>query len=146
MINGLTIDLEPWWVSEFLGKYRPEENDDQIEEAVRPILNLLNTHELESRIDEYDAVAFFDYFIKIRDFKDVNLDETPIEEMWPATAASKIYMYDTETGKCLYYKLISKGYSTFTKKRLPEAALKIAQLKGIPTIHEVLAAENKSNN
>ena len=45
MINSLTIDLEPWWVNQFLAEYLPKDKEDQIEQAVRPILDLLNTHE-----------------------------------------------------------------------------------------------------
>jgi len=41
MINAMTIDLEPWYAPEILTKHLPQEKDDQIEAAVRPILDLL---------------------------------------------------------------------------------------------------------
>lgn len=44
MTNALCIDLEHWWCNEFLTKYLPKEKDDQIEEAVRPILSLLDRY------------------------------------------------------------------------------------------------------
>lgn len=48
MINALTIDLEPWYASEFLTKYLPEEKEDQIEEAVKPILGLLDKYKMKA--------------------------------------------------------------------------------------------------
>lgn len=44
MKNALTIDLEPWYVSEFLVGYLPDEKDDHVEEAVRPLLDLLDNY------------------------------------------------------------------------------------------------------
>ena len=57
MINALTIDLEPWYVSEFLTKYLPEEKDDQIEEAVRPILDLLDRYKTKATFFVLGIVA-----------------------------------------------------------------------------------------
>ena len=57
MINALTIDLEPWYASEFLTKYLPEEKDDQIEEAVRPILDLLDKYETKATFFVLGIVA-----------------------------------------------------------------------------------------
>jgi len=48
MKNALSIDLEPWYASEFLTKYLPEEKDDQIENSVRPILDLLDRHKMKA--------------------------------------------------------------------------------------------------
>ncbi|MFC2066158.1 DUF3473 domain-containing protein [Chloroflexota bacterium] len=44
MINALTIDVEPWHTAELVGKHLPEPQEDQIEEAVRPILDLLDKY------------------------------------------------------------------------------------------------------
>lgn len=57
MINALTIDLEPWYASEFLTKYLPEEKDDQIEEAVRPILDLLDRYKTKATFFVLGIVA-----------------------------------------------------------------------------------------
>ena len=57
MINSLTIDLEPWWVNQFLAKYLPKDKEDQIEQAVRPILDLLNTHETKATFFVLGIVA-----------------------------------------------------------------------------------------
>ena len=57
MMNALTIDLEPWHASEFLAKYLPEEKDDQIEEAVRPILELLDKNKTRATFFVLGSVA-----------------------------------------------------------------------------------------
>lgn len=57
MINALTIDLEPWYVGEFLTKYLPEKRDDQVEEAVRPLLSLLDNHEAKATFFVLGLVA-----------------------------------------------------------------------------------------
>lgn len=44
MINVLTVDLEPWHASELVVRYVPDQKEDQIEEAVRPILDLLDIY------------------------------------------------------------------------------------------------------
>lgn len=56
-MNALTIDLEPWHASEFLAKYLPEEKDDQIEEAVRPILELLDKNKTRATFFVLGSVA-----------------------------------------------------------------------------------------
>jgi len=57
MINALTIDLEPWYANEFLTEHLPEENDDQIEEAVRPLLDLLNRYGIKATFFVLGIVA-----------------------------------------------------------------------------------------
>ena len=59
MINALTIDLEPWYAAEFLVKHLPEEEekDDQIEEAVTPVLHLLDRYETKATFFVLGIVA-----------------------------------------------------------------------------------------
>ncbi|MBI2830662.1 MAG: polysaccharide deacetylase family protein [Chloroflexi bacterium] len=57
MINALSIDLEPWYVSEFLAKYLPQDRDDQIEDSVRPVLELLEKNNTKATFFVLGTVA-----------------------------------------------------------------------------------------
>lgn len=57
VINALSIDLEPWYASELLTKYLPKEKSDQIEEAVRPILDLLDKYNIKATFFVLGIVA-----------------------------------------------------------------------------------------
>ena len=57
MINALSIDLEPWHVGELLDRHLSVERDDQIEESVRPILNLLDKYKTRATFFVLGIVA-----------------------------------------------------------------------------------------
>ena len=57
MISALTIDLEPWYVGEFLTKYLPQKKADQIEESVRPVLDLLDKYNIKATFFVLGIVA-----------------------------------------------------------------------------------------
>ncbi len=57
MINAMTIDLEPWHIVELLRKYPPEEKEEQIEEAVKPILDLLSKYKTRATFFVLGIVA-----------------------------------------------------------------------------------------
>lgn len=57
MINALVVDLEHWHSSEFLTKYLPDELVDQVPESVRPILDLLDKHEIKATFAVLGSVA-----------------------------------------------------------------------------------------
>jgi len=57
MINAMTIDLEPWYAPEILTKHLSQEKDDQIEEAVRPILDLLDKYNIRATFFVLGTVA-----------------------------------------------------------------------------------------
>ncbi len=57
MINALTIDLEPWYANEFLKRHLPVNTEDQIEEAVAPILELLDRYNTKATFFVLGIVA-----------------------------------------------------------------------------------------
>lgn len=57
MINALTIDLEPWWSVELLAKYAGQREEDQVEEATRPLLKLLDRYRTKATFFVLGIVA-----------------------------------------------------------------------------------------
>lgn len=57
MANALCVDLEEWWCSEFLTKYLPEEKEEQVVEAVMPLLELLDKHNTKATFFVLGIVA-----------------------------------------------------------------------------------------
>ena len=57
MINSLTIDLEPWYANEFLRQHLPVDKEDQIIEAVAPILELLDRYNTKATFFVLGIVA-----------------------------------------------------------------------------------------
>jgi len=57
VINALSVDLENWDTSEFLGGYLPEDKEDQVVEAVTPILNLLAKYDTKATFFVLGTVA-----------------------------------------------------------------------------------------
>ncbi|MEE9398784.1 MAG: polysaccharide deacetylase family protein [Dehalococcoidales bacterium] len=60
MINALCIDLEPWYSAELVKRCSPEiknDEDDQVTEAVAPILNLLDKYNVKATFAVLGIVA-----------------------------------------------------------------------------------------
>lgn len=57
MINALTIDVEPWHVGHLISQYTPSEKHDQIEESIKPILDLLGRHQTRATFFILGVVA-----------------------------------------------------------------------------------------
>ena len=57
MINALTIDLEPWHAAELVDRYLPTPKKDQIEEAIMPILDLLEKYKTKATFFVLGTVA-----------------------------------------------------------------------------------------
>ena len=57
MINAMTVDLEPWYAPQILNKHHSQEKDDQVEEAVRPILDLLDKYHIKATFFVLGTVA-----------------------------------------------------------------------------------------
>jgi peptidoglycan-N-acetylglucosamine deacetylase len=57
MDNALIIDLEHWYCSEFLTPYLPMDRPDQVPESVKPILDLLDQHDVKATFAVLGSVA-----------------------------------------------------------------------------------------
>lgn len=57
MINALCVDVEPWYCNEFLVKYLPSKREQQIGEALKPILHLLDKYKTKATFFVLGIVA-----------------------------------------------------------------------------------------
>ena len=57
MINALSIDLEPWHAGELLHKRLSGQQDDQIDESTRPVLELLDKYNVRATFFVLGTVA-----------------------------------------------------------------------------------------
>jgi polysaccharide deacetylase family protein (PEP-CTERM system associated) len=55
--NAIVVDLEHWHSSEFLTPYLPDEKPDQVVEATRPILDLLDRYDVRATFAVLGSVA-----------------------------------------------------------------------------------------
>ena len=100
--------------------------------------NMLKTYELEADARRFDAILFFECWLQGR-LPGVLLERTKletlnVENMRLRFAKSKIFLYDTKTGKRLYHDCVQRGYSSESKKTVSDAldTIVIVKLKYIP--------------
>jgi len=98
--------------------------------------NLIKTYELEPDIARFDAILFFEYWLQGRLpgrlLEHTKLETLNIENMQLRYVKSKIFVYDTKSGKRLYYDLIQRGYSSTSEKTVFNALDTIVNLESMP--------------
>jgi len=98
--------------------------------------NLVKTYELEADVTRFDAILFFEYWLQGRLpgrlLEHTKLETLNLENMKLSYAKSKIFVYDTKSGKRLYFDLIQRGYSSMTEKTVFNALDTIVNLEQIP--------------
>ena len=98
--------------------------------------NLIKTYELESDLAQFDAILFFEYWLQGRLpgrlLEHTKLESLNLENMKMRYAKSKIFLYDTRSGKRLYYDLIQRGYSSMSEKTVSNALDAIVNLESMP--------------
>jgi hypothetical protein len=97
---------------------------------------MVKTYELEADAKRFDAILFFEYLLEGR-LPGVLLERTKletinVENMQLYQAKSKIFLYDTKTGKRLFFDSVQRGYSSSSKKTVSDALDTLVKLKFIP--------------
>ncbi len=78
-------------------------------------------YQVEDVKDMYDALLFIEVFIEGRLMGKDTPEDIVLENLKLRFGNAKIFMFDVNSELEIFFKLVQKGYSSFTKKRLPEA-------------------------
>ncbi len=89
-------------------------------------------YRLSSREKSYDAVLFIEILIEGRVPESGTTRELNVANMKMKYAKSKLYLYDTKSGKRLFFNQVQEGYSSTSKIKLKEAINAIVELDAIP--------------
>ncbi len=94
----------------------------------------INYYQLVEQAKNYDAILFVDVLIEGRITEGDKIENVTVENMKMKYAKSKMYLYDTATGKRLFYDAVQRGYSLFNKTKLSEALDTIIALEPLPAV------------
>lgn len=102
--------------------------------------NLLKKHNLASSFDYLDSVLFIEYLLEGRlegrFLETSRLEDLSIKNMKVKFAKSKVWLYDTKTGKRLFHNMVQKGYPSYPGTSTAEALDALLNLKSIPEVAE----------
>lgn len=103
-------------------------------ESVYP--NLRNRYDIPGYPPNLDAILFIEYLIEGRLEGrlgvEAKVDDLTVQNMKLKYAKSKIWLYDTRTGKRLYFDSAQRGYPSFSSTTVSEAVDTIVNLEAVP--------------
>jgi hypothetical protein len=102
--------------------------------------NLVKKHNPASIFNDVDSILFIEYLLEGRlegrFLETPRLEDLSIENMKAMYAKSKVWLYDTRSGKRLFHNTIQKGYPSYPGTSVAEALDALTNLESIPEVAE----------
>lgn len=99
--------------------------------------NLLQQYGIPSKIETVDAILFVEYLLRPKTWGEKEIGMLTLDHFETMYAKSKIWLYDTRSGKRLLFNSTQRGYDqVLTHVKPAEALMDILNFASMPSIRQ----------